>query len=203
MVGDGCLFTEAEYKRFLPETSISLLHKVSLRLHSLPYLTERVRAQIRMEKEVDLAGFEDLAKCPFCPYACVIENAQERLFRCMRVGCEVVSCRECKKVDHLPKSCLEVSEDRIIDNRHTVEEAMTAALMRACPKCSNPYVKESGCNKMSCVRRFLFLSRFKVDSVCVAELSNALLLRLWKDRHGIRTFYQRRSVLPPRSHRIF
>lgn len=149
MSGEDCCFAESEYKRFLPETSIAALHKVS-RAYSCVSCTDEVR-QIRMEKEVDLADFADLAKCPFCIYACVIENAQERLFRCMRAGCEVVSCRECKKVDHLPKTCLEVSEDVVIDNRHAVEEAMTAALMKACPKCSNPYVKESGCNKMSCV----------------------------------------------------
>lgn len=29
-------------------------------------------------------------------------------------------------------------------------EAMTKALIRLCPKCSEPYIKESGCNKISC-----------------------------------------------------
>lgn len=117
MSGEGCLFHESEYSKFLPNTSIAAIHK------------------IRMEREVDLAGLDGLAKCPyvassnfemvltvrrFCPYACVIDNPHERLFHCMREGCEVVSCRECGKVDHLPRTCLEMDADRITDARHTV-----------------------------------------------------------------------------------
>lgn len=34
----------------------------------------------------------------FCPFAMIIENPDERLFECQRDDCQVVSCRECKKV---------------------------------------------------------------------------------------------------------
>lgn len=61
----------------------------------------------------------------------------EKLFRCgnQEGGCGVVSCRKCKKLDHLPKSCEEVEKDKKLDARHVVEEAMTQALVRDCPKC--------------------------------------------------------------------
>lgn len=101
--GEGCVFTESELSRFLPESSITALHKT------------------RMEKEIDEANLLGLSKCPFCPYACVIENDQERLFTCMREGCEVVSCRQCKKVDHLPKTCAEVDDDLKTNGIHKVE----------------------------------------------------------------------------------
>lgn len=49
--------------------------------------------------------------------------------------------------DHLPKTCEEMDLDKKLNGLHQVEEAMTEALIRKCPKCSEPFVKESGCNK--------------------------------------------------------
>lgn len=43
-----------------------------------------------------------------------------------------------------------MEEDKHLNARHTVEEAMTAALMRNCPKCNKAFIKEMGCNKMTC-----------------------------------------------------
>ncbi|CEQ40669.1 SPOSA6832_02302 [Sporobolomyces salmonicolor] len=164
MSTSGCssTFPESEIDKCLPRKSLQALHK------------------IRQEKEVDLAELEGLEKCPFCPFAYIIENDQERLFYCQREDCGIVSCRQCKKKDHLPKTCKEVSEDAKIDSIHRIEgascfflrplfsfhadasrlyshlsEAMSAALIRRCPKpgCNEPYIKEVGtCNK--CIGSF-------------------------------------------------
>lgn len=40
----------------------------------------------------------------------------------------------------------------------TPPEAMTAALIRKCPKCKEPYVKADGCNYITCVRLRVFFS---------------------------------------------
>ncbi|KDN43138.1 hypothetical protein RSAG8_06291, partial [Rhizoctonia solani AG-8 WAC10335] len=130
----GCklAFVESEIQRFLPEKSLELWHR------------------IKQEKEIELAQIDGLESCPFCSYAVVIENEEERLFRCENSFCGIVSCRGCKKEDHLPKSCEEAEKDKALDGRHAIEEAMTKALMRNCPKCSQSFVKESGCNKMKC-----------------------------------------------------
>lgn len=79
---DGCasVFPEAEYHLYLPQTTISALHK------------------IKQEKELALAELDDLETCPFCPFAMCVDNPHERLFRCQREDCMVVSCRKCKKV---------------------------------------------------------------------------------------------------------
>ncbi|ORY75997.1 hypothetical protein BCR35DRAFT_267719 [Leucosporidium creatinivorum] len=133
---DGCAssFPEAEAERVLPPITMAALHK------------------IKQEKEVDLADLEGLEKCPFCPFAMVLDNEHERLFNCQREDCGIVSCRQCKKEDHLPKTCAEMDSDRKIDGIHRVEEAMSEALIRRCPnaKCGEPYVKEDGCNKITC-----------------------------------------------------
>ncbi|KAJ1300746.1 hypothetical protein OPQ81_002389 [Rhizoctonia solani] len=130
----GCklAFSESEIQRFLSEKSLELWYR------------------IKQEKELELAQIDGLEGCPFCSYAVVIENEDERLFRCENSSCGIVSCRTCKKEDHLPKSCEEAEKDKALDGRHAIEEAMTKALMRNCPKCGQNFVKESGCNKMTC-----------------------------------------------------
>ncbi|KAG8984634.1 hypothetical protein FRB90_005194, partial [Tulasnella sp. 427] len=131
---DGCQleFAAAEIDRFLDSKAVGLLEK------------------IKAERAVTDACLEGLEECPFCDFKCIIENDQERLFRCENEDCGVVSCRQCKREDHLPKSCAEVVDDKNLDARHAVEEAMTEALMRKCPKCSKAFIKENGCNKMRC-----------------------------------------------------
>ncbi|KAI6158481.1 hypothetical protein EDD17DRAFT_1623316 [Pisolithus thermaeus] len=125
-------FPESELKRFLTPKMLELYDRV------------------KQIKEIEAAGLENLEECPFCEYKCVIENEMEKLFRCENTVCGAVTCRVCKRPDHLPKSCKEVEEDRHLDVQHHVEEAMTRALMRNCPKCQKAFIKEQGCNKMTC-----------------------------------------------------
>ncbi|ELU38545.1 IBR domain-containing protein [Rhizoctonia solani AG-1 IA] len=108
----GCkqAFAESEIQRFLSDKSLELWHR------------------IKQEKEIELAQIDGLESCPFCSYAVVIENEEERLFRCENSSCGIVSCRKCKK---------EAEKDKALDGRHSIEEAMN-------------FVKESGCNKMTC-----------------------------------------------------
>jgi len=86
--------------------------------------------RVVQQKEVAEAGLEGLEECPWCEWKCVMEaeREQDRLFRCGNEegGCGVVSCRFCWKKDHLPKSCKEVEEDKKLDGRHSIEEAMSA-----------------------------------------------------------------------------
>lgn len=77
----------------------------------------------------------------------VIENPDEKLFRCGNETCSKVTCRLCKKADHIPKSCKEVEDEAGKEaSLHKVAEAMSAAAIRKCPKptCGQPYVKEEG-----------------------------------------------------------
>ncbi|THH31727.1 hypothetical protein EUX98_g2465 [Antrodiella citrinella] len=125
-------FPDSELRRLLTPTLLSLYER------------------IKQSKEIAAAELENLEECPFCEYKVVIENDQEKLFRCENANCGAVSCRQCQKLDHLPKSCKEMEDDKKLDARHAVEEAMSAALMRNCPKCGKGFLKETGCNKMTC-----------------------------------------------------
>ncbi|KAM3080538.1 hypothetical protein ACMFMG_005482 [Clarireedia jacksonii] len=119
------------------------------------FLDEKLIAALeRNETEAVLrtAGIENLASCPFCPYAAEYPPiAFNREFHCQAPNCEKVSCRLCKLESHLPKTCEEHKKDIGLSARHQVEEAMSAALIRKCNKCGTPFVKEAGCNKMECV----------------------------------------------------
>ena len=109
----------------------------------------------RNEQEANLrmAGIENLASCPFCPYAAEYPPIEiNREFRCQAPDCEKISCRLCKLESHIPKTCEENAKETGLSIRRQIEEAMSAALIRKCNKCQTPFVKEEGCNKMTCTR---------------------------------------------------
>ncbi|KAJ3047855.1 hypothetical protein HK097_011102 [Rhizophlyctis rosea] len=104
------------------------------------------------EEEIRLAGLSDLESCPFCPFAMIMETTVEenKLFTCQNEECKAITCRTCKRHNHLPMTCEDAAKEDVLDVRHTIEEAMTNALLRDCPKCKNRYFKTEGCNKMQC-----------------------------------------------------
>lgn len=106
---DGCdgTFSAPEIHRFLPQSTLEAL------------------AKIKEDREIEQAELAGLTKCPFCPFAVVIENPDERLLRCQREECMAVTCRQCQRPDHLPKTCDEAKADDKVDALHTVEEAMS------------------------------------------------------------------------------
>lgn len=109
----------------------------------------------RTEQEtmLRLAGIENLASCPFCPYAAEYPPVEvNKEFQCQAPDCEKVSCRLCKLESHIPKSCEEFAKENGLSIRRQIEEAMSAALIRKCNKCSAPFIKEEGCNKMMCTK---------------------------------------------------
>ncbi|GAA6020514.1 hypothetical protein JCM10207_000028 [Rhodosporidiobolus poonsookiae] len=108
--------------------------------------------RLKQEGEVQMAfeGIEGFETCPFCPYACYIDNPDERLFRCERPECSKVSCRKCRKEGHVPLTCEEADKESRAAGVHAVAEAMSAALIRNCPKCKTPTAKIDGCNHMIC-----------------------------------------------------
>ncbi|KAM3424729.1 hypothetical protein BST61_g6716 [Cercospora zeina] len=107
--------------------------------------------QLQQEKDIRDAELDDLSECPFCDFkACLPPIEEDFEFRCLNPECEKVSCRRCKAPSHIPTSCEEHAKDNKLDSRHKIEEAMTAALVRKCNKCSKPFIKDFGCNKMFC-----------------------------------------------------
>ncbi|KAL8824549.1 MAG: hypothetical protein Q9191_004974 [Dirinaria sp. TL-2023a] len=69
-------------------------------------------------------------------------------FQCRSPSCSKASCLHCHKEWHDPHKCY---ESATLSLRTTIEAARTAALKRTCPRCGLGFIKENGCNKMTCV----------------------------------------------------
>lgn len=108
-------------------------------------------ADLQQEKDIRDAELEDLEDCPFCDYKAIMPPIEVNFeFTCANPECEKVSCRRCKATSHIPISCEQYAKDKKANSRHTIEEAMTAALIRSCNKCKKQFIKDYGCNKMTC-----------------------------------------------------
>ena len=92
--------------------------------------------RIEQQAMLDMAGLEGLETCPFCPYAMEYPPVEvNKEFRCENPRCHRISCRLCRKSTHIPKSCAEAAQDEAYDIRHTIEEAMSEAMIRKCNNC--------------------------------------------------------------------
>ncbi|KAF9917338.1 hypothetical protein BX616_001325 [Lobosporangium transversale] len=124
----------------------------AIKFLSKPVFQGLLRA--RQQNELKMAGLDSLVECPFCTYAAVVENDDDKEFRCQAPKCRKVSCRLCKARTHVPLSCEEYRKEReknnVLSAQHKVEEQMSQALIRECPKCKSRFFKTEGCNKMTC-----------------------------------------------------
>lgn len=74
----------------------------------------------------------------------------QRSFYCPIPPCKYKSCRQCGEASHEPIPCHKVEKCHETAARLKVEEAMSEARIRTCPKCSRKFYKQDGCNKMTC-----------------------------------------------------
>eukprot|EP00730_Choanoeca_flexa_P018083 TRINITY_DN8775_c0_g1_i5.p1 TRINITY_DN8775_c0_g1~~TRINITY_DN8775_c0_g1_i5.p1 ORF type:complete len:285 (+),score=59.66 TRINITY_DN8775_c0_g1_i5:148-1002(+) len=136
MFGDGCdsHFNKSQLQRALPA---DLLQRYENR---------------NLEENIAVADIPGLIRCPApdCNFAMVMEDDNNKVFRCQACGME--SCRYCKVdwKEHFGLSCKEVESNDETLKRTKLEEAMSDALVRRCPKCNMQFLKETGCNKMTC-----------------------------------------------------
>jgi hypothetical protein len=111
--------------------------------------------RLQQEQSLRTAGIEDIESCPFCDFKkeCLPIDVDFE-FHCQNSACMTISCRKCREKTHVPETCEESaqkrSKDTALSHRHKIEEARSKALIRNCNKCKRPFIKEAGCNKMTC-----------------------------------------------------
>lgn len=117
----------------------------------LPPKTWEKYSEMQAKAHLERAGLgENLAMCPKCGYQAEVPEMQN-VFSCPVEGCRFVSCRKCGKAAHIPLRCEEVlQQNRRDEGRLKIEEALSEAKMRTCPKCHKKFIKSDGCNKMTC-----------------------------------------------------
>ncbi|KAF4126821.1 IBR domain [Geosmithia morbida] len=84
-------------------------------------------------------------------------------FVCQSPDCRRASCLSCGKSWVDVHVCHESS---LMALRTQVEQAMSMAVKRVCPRCSTSFVKNSGCNKLTCP------CGYKMCYVCRADLTD-------------------------------
>ncbi|KAK4999826.1 hypothetical protein LTR66_001210 [Elasticomyces elasticus] len=121
-----------------------------LRSLSEPKLLETLE-KLQQAQDLLKAGIEGMEECPFCDFKAICPPIDiDFEFRCLHPDCSKISCRRCRAETHTPKTCEEFAKESRLSKRHVVEEAMTEALIRSCNKCKTNFIKEAGCNKMTC-----------------------------------------------------
>ncbi|GAO15214.1 uncharacterized protein UV8b_04237 [Ustilaginoidea virens] len=83
-------------------------------------------------------------------------------FSCQNPKCARASCLSCHKSWTDIHVC---NESSLVALRTQVEQAMSMAIKRVCPRCNTSFVKNAGCNKLTCP------CGYKMCYVCRADLS--------------------------------
>ncbi|XP_060079561.1 uncharacterized protein LOC132558953 [Ylistrum balloti] len=102
------------------------------------------------EEEVKQAAIPDLVSCPFCSFATIISNPNDKVFKCLNPECLKESCRLCKEPNHIPLGCNEIEKQGERNMRTYIETCVSEAMLRECHMCHRRFYKEYGCNKMTC-----------------------------------------------------
>ncbi|KAK3687278.1 hypothetical protein B0T22DRAFT_124431 [Podospora appendiculata] len=68
-------------------------------------------------------------------------------FKCQNPECDRASCLSCNKEWVDVHVC---NESSLVALRTQVEQAMSMAIKRVCPRCNTSFVKNAGCNKLTC-----------------------------------------------------
>ncbi|XP_050390114.1 uncharacterized protein LOC126809530 [Patella vulgata] len=111
---------------------------------------EKYQDRVR-EENLNLADIEDLVRCPGCDFAAILDPG-DKVFRCQNIHCLKETCRFCKEEwkDHMGIPCSELEKKDEMTLRKEYEEKMTAAKVRTCVRCKSQFMKDEGCNKMTC-----------------------------------------------------
>lgn len=64
---------------------------------------------------------------------------------------DFVCYRLCQEANHIPLKCAEVEQQSEMKMRTFIEKRVTESILRKCHKCGKHFIKETGCNKMTCV----------------------------------------------------
>lgn len=123
-------------------------HRVCLE-KALPEKVLRKYDELQFQVTIERAGLSDVVTCPQCNFQAALDSSVT-VFSCPVEDCRYESCRKCGEASHIPLRCEEVEKQDETKGRLTVEEAISNAKIRKCPKCAKGFIKDDGCNKIRC-----------------------------------------------------
>ena len=114
-----------------------------------PDLMARILAK-RQKDELERAlKGQGLIQCHKCDFSAIVEDAMMKVLVCQTPSCLAETCVSCGKPGHLPLDC-DASRDKKEKARKEVEEQLTKAMVRKCHKCNKEFIRDTGCNVMTC-----------------------------------------------------
>ncbi|XP_022167896.1 ATP-dependent RNA helicase DEAH11, chloroplastic-like [Myzus persicae] len=121
--------------------------------------------RLKQAQEIKAAGIEGLETCAFCDYS-VILSPDLKIINCLNPECKKETCRQCREESHFPYRCDQIEKAPEVQVRTMIENKMTEVLIRICYNCKRKFVKEDGCNKMtcSCGKQMCYICRQPVNS---------------------------------------
>ncbi|CAF0773983.1 unnamed protein product [Adineta steineri] len=153
---DVC-FKEGKYRFACVENSCPGEYTMRLINELLPSKDlKRLNRRIQ-EENIRQAEIDGLECCPYCPYAVIVDNPNDKIFRCLNPECMKETCRLCNEPNHIPLRCDEIEKGIELEMRKFIEEHVTEAMIRKCPRCTQRFYKVEGCNKMTCSSCGLFI----------------------------------------------
>ncbi|CAJ0585573.1 unnamed protein product, partial [Mesorhabditis spiculigera] len=100
------------------------------------------------------AGQKDFLRCAKCDFG--FANIDDRdcieILNCQNPACMFRQCRNCDRAydgRHVGRTCAELANAQDAARKRE-EEELTRLMIRICPKCNREFVRDSGCNKMTC-----------------------------------------------------
>ncbi|CAK5009963.1 unnamed protein product [Meloidogyne enterolobii] len=142
-VGLRCMVPDCENPILYSEIRVLLSKEVQKKLD------ERI-----VEENLGMASLTNLERCKKCNFAIDMEvdKTVNKVFDC--IACEYKMCRLCERDwddEHFGYSCEELDAKNKKEKRdRALEKQLNEALIRKCPRCAVQFVKEAGCNKMTC-----------------------------------------------------
>jgi E3 ubiquitin-protein ligase RNF216 len=116
-------FKEKEVKRFLNPKSFGAYenYKATQELRKVYFQL----VHFLLDANEGKTAMGTVVECPFCPYAAVLQDPQEKLFQCRGPGCEQLSCRICRSLCHHDMTCDGTCPNhRTLDNRTSKEPCL-------------------------------------------------------------------------------
>lgn len=98
-------------------------------------------------KELSIDGI-NIKMCQHCNAGTDIGESKQDVLVCLE--CFKDTCLKCNQIAHYGSECYHLGKINR-GKRQTIEDKMTEAMILRCEKCSNPIVKDEGCNSVTCL----------------------------------------------------
>nr|CAD2194062.1 unnamed protein product [Meloidogyne enterolobii] len=109
-----------------------------------------------LQESIGMASIDKLERCKNCNFAMQMEVDKKinKVFDCL--GCGAKMCRICERNwddEHFGISCEELDakyKDKKDKKEREIEKQLNEIIVRKCSRCGIQFIKEKGCNKMTC-----------------------------------------------------